>query len=126
MKASAVLVVCLVLAAPAQAFEHGGPHPGFGHGHHHGHGDYGLGFWGGDYAPEVPAPREPIAAEAPDMPPPGVIAATIAAATALAAATPASGATRPAYPPPPPRGPHIIYLGERPQIHGPQVIYGNE
>jgi hypothetical protein len=109
MKALACLVACLLFTVPAHAFGHGGgPHGGGprpGHGHHHGRND--LGQWGGDGGYEaVPDIAEP-AVEAP-------VAQPLPAAP---------------YCPPPPRpnpGPHIIYIGHRPVIHGPQVIYGTD
>jgi len=132
MKALAILAACLCFAVPAQAFVHGGgphgsgPHPGPWRGHHHGFGGYGLGFWGGETVPYFPdsqdsAPYEPAAAA--DFPPPGVIAATIAAAVAAAGAS--SGPNRAEAPRPRP-GPHIIYIGAAPTIHGPKVIYGGQ
>jgi hypothetical protein len=129
MKALAVLAACLCFAVPAQAFVHaGGPHPGPGRAHHQGYGGYGLGFWGGVAVPEYPFSQdvgsfEPAAVS--DAPPPGVIAATIAAAIAAAGAS--SGPNRPAFDSPRPKpGPHIIYIGQQPAIHGPKVIYGGQ
>jgi len=119
MKSWACFVVCLLFTLPAEAFVHGGgPHPPG-----HGHGGYGLGFWGGVAVPEYPERPDPSdAAAASDFPPPGVIAATLAAATALAAAPD----RRMVAPPRPRPGPHIIYIGQRPAPHGPQVIYGTD
>jgi hypothetical protein len=124
MKACACLFACLLFAVPAQAFSRsGGSHgPGFGRGHYHRFGGYGLGLWQDAAVSDYAAPELPAEAVAPsDFPPPGVIAATIAAASALAAA---QGPGLPHFAPP--RGPHIIFLGERPAVDGPRVIYGTD
>jgi len=115
MKALAILAACLCFAVPAQAFVHAGgphgmgPHSGPGRGHHRGFGGIGLGGWGVGAYPEVAAPDE---AAAPSEPP--IIALPPAPFCPTAA------------PPPPKPGPHIIYIGNAPTIHGPKVIYGSQ
>jgi hypothetical protein len=112
MKASAVLLACLVVAAatPSLAFGHfgGGPRPGGFPSHGHGpwrHYHRGLGDLDGADGLAV-------------LPP-----------------LPASDASEPAgygaapycFVPPPPHinpGPHIIYIGHKPAVSGPKVIYG--
>jgi hypothetical protein len=111
MKASAVLLAFLFAAAttPSLAFGHfWGPRPGgpppHGPGGHHGH--HGLGFLDGALGPAVLPPLPgPDAAEPVGYPAPAPYC----------------------LPAPPPHinpGPHIIYIGHRPAISGPKVIYG--
>ena len=107
MKASALLFGCLVVAAPAQAVTHGGPHPSFGH-HHRGHGFLSQTFLPGVFAPEAqPEPETP----APEV---------------VFAPAPRCLLPEPVAAPARPSGPHIVYIGHRPEVSGPRVIYGTE
>ncbi|MDE3177389.1 MAG: hypothetical protein KGM15_14905 [Pseudomonadota bacterium] len=114
MKASVLVFGCLVLAAPAHAFSHGGvmraPHPGPGPGQHHRH-PHGPGFLGDGLLPVI---VEPSAEAAPDRPAPDVVV------------VPPLPCPVPAAVGGPPPGPHIIYIGHQPVIHGPRVIYGTD
>ncbi len=119
MKALAASLVCLLaFNAPSQAFFHGGgggggshpaPHPGHGGDHHHG------GRFYDPFAPQVldsyTDPNPPAAEPADDQPP--IIELPPAPLCPAAAPVPAG-----------PVGPHIIYIGQKPVIHGPKVIYG--
>ncbi len=94
----------------------GGPgHPGGGPGHPgkpgHPRGGSNVFFdpFGGEIVPTFPAPNQPTVAEAPP---------TIVLPPAQLC---------PSYAPPPgPTGPHIIYIGQKPTINGPKVIYGTD
>lgn len=134
MKALAVLAACVLFSGPALAFGQGpgggfhpgAPHPGGshpggfhpggfhpGHGHRGPRGGFGPGLWGGYVAaPIVAAPEPERAVAAPEEP-----VAQLAPAPYCPTAAPA---------PRRPSGPHIIYIGHKPTIHGPKVIYGAE
>jgi hypothetical protein len=123
MKALAILSACLVLGvAPASAFGHGGPHvvpigPGL-----HGGGAHGGGPHGGFLSPflgvgGIYPPAAEVVAE-----PPLVIPAPAAAISVSAAPACGPAAAAPAEP----AGPHIIYIGRQPEVHGPKVIYGTD
>ena len=140
MKALAILAACLVLSLPAQAFVRVGgghmggqpglrpinpplrpinpplrpinspiAHPGFGwgpdaHHRHDRHPGAGLLLDSGGYY--VQPPTETATAPAPEI-----------------VVQPVPYCPAPARPK---AGPHIIYIGERPAVHGPKIIYGTD
>jgi hypothetical protein len=116
MRASILLVACLV-ATPtfaqglhAGGFIHGG-------GHHGGRGHVltpGQLLYGEGGAPYV-APEADRVADEPEALPLQFAPAPICPNVAPAAAAPAR-----------PAGPHIIYIGHKPEIHGPHVVYGTD
>jgi hypothetical protein len=129
MKALAILSACLVLAAaPASAFGHGGPHvvpigPGLHGGGPHGGGPHGGGHHGGFLSPflgvgGIYPPAAEVVAEPPLVIPAPAAAISVSAAPACGPAAAAAPAD--------PSGPHIIYIGRQPEVHGPKVIYGTD
>jgi hypothetical protein len=111
MKALAILVACLTVAASpsgAAVIHAVAPHPP---GAHDGHGHRHHGVSVGIFAPDVIVPGVTADAPAPEV------------ADLPAFIEPQSA---PFCPParPRPTGPHIIYIGAKPATNGPKVIYG--
>ena len=113
MKALVLVLGCLVMSAPAQAFRHGGMH-----GHHPGVGFHhlGLAIISQGNLPDLVAPEAEAAPQVVVAPGPQIVLA------------PGPSCASPAAVEAPARrfGPHIIYIGHQPAVAGPRVIYGTD
>ena len=119
MKALAIAAACLLLCQPAQALVR--VVAGHGGGFHHagGHRGSGLVLDGGYFGP--------VATPAEVAPSPAPASAALSFPFVIAAPQPLCPMPAGAVAAPPrPSGPHIIYIGQKPEIHGPKVIYGTE